>query len=1009
MTNFKTLLLKIVTVFVILVVTTLSVWSVKRALRIPMTYSAEQFLPQGHRLILNDDANKKLFQMPKYAPEILVVTQRRKTQSFLRGQNLKKVEKLTKELENLRDVEQVISLGNIQTALTKDNELMFGTINDLRKAGITNDKISKDPLFVPSFLSEDGMSIAILIGPREIPMDRQKTLTHRAVMLGQKYFPDAYVRMGGSPPIRTELLTLLSKEIVIFLALSLIAALLVLKMMFHGWSLLWKVCLILAASNIISLGAMSYLHFTFNMLSSTLSILVTACCLGIITRTLVRMGKIQQEGFTDRKAALLRLMRELWVPHILAALSTAIGFATLIPSDVPLISQYGLGVTVGVCLGSLVTLVMLPSFYLWMPWPVPRNWLGSRRGFAIWMIRHNWQINAGVAALIILFSILGTQISWTARLFDDLPAKNLARRATDFIGRKLGGSVDLDVIVSLKEADPWKNPKNLEAINHLSSKWRRDKSIGSLMTISDFMMAGREALPKSRQGVAEIQFLFNMSANNPLKHFLSPDEHATRLAFRFPDLPSDQMEVQAAMIESDLQAAFPRADIQFSGIGAVVPKVNHELSKKLMWGFFDAMFWIVLLLAITFRSIRWALVAAIPNFVPPILLMGFLALFKVPIKPGIAIIFSISLGLAFDNTVYVLERLKHLMKHRSRAADKLPIGRVVAEETNPILVSSLCLFVGFSIFLFSYFPVNKMFGAFMLISIAAGLLGDLVWLPSLIQRFPWLLMGFSKDANLFKRRTWMESAMKLSPYAILALLGLVSAFGARAADLSAEDVLKQVEIRSSPPQESVEMKMVTTEPGGSAKERWMSILRKNGKEQKALVRLQKPSDLKGLALLSVNSATKEDQWLYLPSAKKTRRILGSSSKGKFLDSEIAYEDLRASTYRSFENKVTSRNAGMVEIESTAKKGSESSYSKIHTWVAVPDYRIVKMEYWDEKGAPLKRSEFKGYQKVGDKYWRAKTMEVSNFQNKRKTTLELKKVSLSKVNDDDLSVAALEEN
>lgn len=251
--------------------------------------------------------------------------------------------------------------------------------------------------------------------------------------------------------------------------------------------------------------------------------------------------------------------------------------------------------------------------------------------------------------------------------------------------------------------------------------------------------------------------------------------------------------------------------------------------------------------------------------------------------------------------------------------------------------------------------------------------------------------------------------MKLSPYAILALLGLVSAFGARAADLSAEDVLKQVEIRSSPPQESVEMKMVTTEPGGSAKERWMSILRKNGKEQKALVRLQKPSDLKGLALLSVNSATKEDQWLYLPSAKKTRRILGSSSKGKFLDSEIAYEDLRASTYRSFENKVTSRNAGMVEIESTAKKGSESSYSKIHTWVAVPDYRIVKMEYWDEKGAPLKRSEFKGYQKVGDKYWRAKTMEVSNFQNKRKTTLELKKVSLSKVNDDDLSVAALEEN
>ena len=161
--------------------------------------------------------------------------------------------------------------------------------------------------------------------------------------------------------------------------------------------------------------------------------------------------------------------------------------------------------------------------------------------------------------------------------------------------------------------------------------------------------------------------------------------------------------------------------------------------------------------------------------------MGFLAALKVPIKPGIAIIFSISLGMAFDNTVYVLGRLKEMLKARSR--ERLPIGRVVAEETNPCLVASLCLFVGFSIFLFSYFPVNKMFGAFMLISIAAGILGDLVWLPSLIQRYPWLLLGFTKNGVVYKHQKWMESAMKVSPYAFLAMLGLISAYGAFAADL----------------------------------------------------------------------------------------------------------------------------------------------------------------------------------------------------------------------------------
>jgi predicted RND superfamily exporter protein len=1002
----KTNLLKLFTVSVILIVTFLSAWSIKRALHIPMTYSAEQFLPQGHQLILNDFANKKLFDLPEYSPEILVINERRKIQSFLHGDQLKKLQMLTKDIERLRNVELVMGLGNVQTALTKDKELMFGTINDLRKEGLTNEKILSSPLFVPSLLSEDANSTAILIMPKDVAINRQKILTMRIVGMARKYFPDAQVSMGGSSPIRTELLSLLSREIMIFLALSLIAALLVLKAMFHGWSLLWKVCAILTASNLISLGVISLLHFTFNMLSSTLSILVTACCLGIVTRTLVRMGKLQQDGFEDRKVALLLLMRELWIPHVLAAFTTAIGFATLIPSDVPLISQYGLGVTVGVCVGAAVTLLMIPAFYLWTPWPRPRKWLGNRRGFAIWMIRHNWQINAGVALIVVLFSIIGTQISWTARLFDDLPSQNTARRATDFIGRRLGGSVNMDVIIAMKQAAPWKSPRRLKALERLAKKWRKNGSVGSVITVADFIEAAGDGLPMTKKSVAEIQFLFNMSSNNPLKNYLSSDEHSTRVAFRFPDLPSDQMEDVANDIESDLRTAFPTADIQFSGMGAVVPKVNRELSKKLMWGFFDAMFWIVLMLTLMFRSIRWALVAAIPNFVPPILLMGFLALFKVPIKPGIAIIFSISLGLAFDNTVYVLERLKYLMKNRTN--ERLPIGRVVAEETNPCLVSSLCLFVGFSIFLFSYFPVNKMFGAFMLISIAAGLLGDLVWLPSLIQRFPWLLLGQPKDATLLGRRKWTESAMRISPYALLVLLGLVSAFGAHAADLSAEDILKQVEIRSSPPQEAVQMRMITTD-GSSSKERWMTIIRKNGKEHKALVRLQKPADLKGLALLSVNSQTKEDQWLYLPSAKKTRRILGSNSKGKFLDSEIAYEDLKASAYKQFVNKVTSRNADMVEIESTAKKGSDSSYSRMKSYVAIPDYRLVKIQYWDEHGKPLKTAEFKGYQKIGDKYWRAKTMEVVNSQNKRKTTLELKKVSLKNVNDDDLSVAALEEN
>lgn len=997
--------LKTLSIFTILIISLLSIWSAHRALQIPMSYSADQFLPKGHELIESDRNNHRIFNLPIYSPLILVITQQSPADSFLKTSNLEKLQRLSREFEDLGTIGKVTGLGNIETAIERDDQLLFGTVADLRKQGLTKEKILKNPMFVPALLSRDGLSTAIMLLPSKNSVKTQSALSAEVVRMAQKSFPHSRIQMGGPASIVTELLKLLSKEIVIFLALSLLGSLVVLKLLFRGWSMIFWILLILAASNLVALGIISLMPFSFNMLSSTLTILITVCCLGIITRTLVRMGQL--DNVQNQKTALIRLLKDMWQPHMLAAITTSVGFATLIPSDVPLISQYGMGVTVGVMVGALVTLALIPAIYLWMPWPRPRGWLSTSKGFAIWMLKHNWQINAFMFALVIVFLFIGSRLSWTSKLYDDLPSNHKTRRTTDFIGAQLGGSVTYDVRVELDEDHPWKTPKNLLKLQHLAGRWRRNPRIGSVLTLSDFMSAGRDRLPSSTKAFSEIQFLFGMAQENPLIHFISNDEKSTRLSFRFPDLPSDKIEFETQNIVKDIRQAFPNAVIQAGSLAAVVPKVNNEVSKKLMWGFFDAMFWIVLMLALVFRSIRWALVAAIPNFLPPIMLLGFLALFQVPIKPGIAIIFSISLGLAFDNTVYILDRLKITMKkYKSKA--RLPIARVIASETNPCLVSSLSLLVGFSIFLFSYFRVNQLFGAFMMISIGAGLLADLVWLPALIRRFPFLLHPIANSDTLKRRPQWMVSTMKLTPYALLVFLGLISVIAAHAESVTPDKVLKEVEARSSPPQETAQLKMVIQEPDGNKKERLISILRKNGKEQKALVRLETPTELKGVALLSVQSAKKQDQWLYLPSAKKTRRIQGSNQKGKFLDSEIAYEDLRISNYKDFQSKVVNQTPSIVEIESVARPGSLSSYSRLKSWVSLPDYKLMKAEYWDKKGRLLKRTEFKDYQKVGDKFWRAKTTEVQNVQNNRKTVLELKKVSLKKISDDDLSLSALED-
>ncbi len=79
-----------------------------------------------------------------------------------------------------------------------------------------------------------------------------------------------------------------------------------------------------------------------------------------------------------------------------------------------------------------------------------------------------------------------------------------------------------------------------------------------------------------------------------------------------------------------------------------------------------------------------------------------------------------------------------------------------------------------------------------------------------------------------------------------------------------------------------------------------------------------------------------------------------------------------------------------------------------TWVSKPDLRLEKVEYYDKAGKLLKRTEFKGYTKVGGKFWRAKQMLVQNMQDKRKTSLTLMKVNLGKIDADEVSLSALEE-
>ena len=145
-----------------------------------------------------------------------------------------------------------------------------------------------------------------------------------------------------------------------FVLFSLAGATLILLLVFKSWVAIPIILTTVFTANIISLGIMALLGASFTVLSTTVPILVTITVVAISTHSLVRLSDDDDES-SDRIQFILKTMKGLAGPHMLTALTTMIGFGTLILSQVQIIREYGLTITCVIQAAALLTLIMLPK------------------------------------------------------------------------------------------------------------------------------------------------------------------------------------------------------------------------------------------------------------------------------------------------------------------------------------------------------------------------------------------------------------------------------------------------------------------------------------------------------------------------------------------------------------------------------------------------------------------------------------------------------------------------
>ncbi|MES0328565.1 MAG: outer membrane lipoprotein-sorting protein, partial [Gammaproteobacteria bacterium] len=83
----------------------------------------------------------------------------------------------------------------------------------------------------------------------------------------------------------------------------------------------------------------------------------------------------------------------------------------------------------------------------------------------------------------------------------------------------------------------------------------------------------------------------------------------------------------------------------------------------------------------------------------------------------------------------------------------------------------------------------------------------------------------------------------------------------------------------------------------------IKTLEVEGDGDKSMSIFDKPADVKGTAFLTFSHAIKADeQWMYLPSIKRVKRINSKNKSGPFMGSEFAFEDIASQEVEKYTYK-----------------------------------------------------------------------------------------------------------
>ncbi|XAM01577.1 efflux RND transporter permease subunit [Phycisphaeraceae bacterium D3-23] len=603
------------------------------------------------------------------------------------------------------------------------------------------------PLGGGVLVSADGKAALLAVRPQEglsnvqdlMPID--KAIGIRLSALNAQGTMSA--SRTGTPAIRCAIARIEGRELALYMLSGMVLGTLVALVLFRRLASLVFVLPVPLLAAVWSLGLMGLFGIEIDLLGIVIPALVMSIALTDVVHLVYAVREQLDDGHAEREAT-RRGLELVGGACLLASVTSAIAFASLVFSRSPALGRFGL-----ICAGA--TLLVFVVVVCWVP-------VAARTGAARRLVRkvdpdsttqqdsRRWAFLravlarpawVGVGGVILLLACvaLSAQLRPDFHYSEHLPETGKAGESVRTLHRidtSFGGSAPLVVMVGWPEGMSADDPRLAQAIDQTEdalARWGAPATAVSPLTL------GRAAGAPPGTGYAADQLrravhlvpeherarLLNTSRRRAIVRIAVPDQGSRRLNPRLDGL-DQQLDA--------LRKEYPELTFRLTGVSAVHPRMSQTMIGDALQSLAVAAGGIFLVVGLMLRSARLAARSILPNVLPLAGASAMLLIVGHPFRYNVVLGLTVGLGLAIDDSIQMLYRYQHERRQGLGHADA--VHRSARRVGKALITTTLVLSAGLGVLLFSQLPMARLFAQMLIAVLAFALVADLVLLPALL-------------------------------------------------------------------------------------------------------------------------------------------------------------------------------------------------------------------------------------------------------------------------------------